>query len=283
MTYQQYQAAVGPKVRGSWGLQAFLDKDLDFFVMLSSITSIVGNRGQANYAAGNAYQDALARQLVSRGVKAVSINLGTIKSVGYVVENYERVQKQGEIFTPWDGISEEQLHSIIEYHIDPRVDFTGQRLRSSTIAGLMQASSFIKKGFPLPAFMNYPLFKQLHAADLSIAPVNEETDFPIQKMLRSCHTLDGAAKYVEKALQHQIMNMMSVPKEEFDPHKPLQAYGVDSLIAIEIRTWISETMGANIAILDILSRCSIVEFSAKVAGLSSMVPVTKIGIGNEAD
>jgi hypothetical protein len=99
MTYQQYQAAVGPKVQGPWGLQAFLDKGLDFFVMLSSITSIVGNRGQANYAAGNAYQDALARQLVSRGVKAVSINLGTIKLVGYVAENHEMVQKQDEIFT----------------------------------------------------------------------------------------------------------------------------------------------------------------------------------------
>src|SRR5579871_4459747 len=139
MTYHQYQLAIGPKVRGSWGLQAFLDKDLDFFVMLSSITSMVGNRGQANYAAVNSYLDALARQLVSRGVKAVSINLGTIKSVGYVAENYERVQKQGEISTPWDGISEEQLHSIIEYHIDPRVDFTGRKLRSSTIAGLLTA------------------------------------------------------------------------------------------------------------------------------------------------
>jgi hypothetical protein len=283
MTYQQYQAAVGPKVRGSWGLQAFLDKDLDFFVMLSSITSIVGNRGQANYAAGNAYQDALARQLASRGVKAVSINLGTIKSVGYVAENYERVQKQGEIFTQWDGISEEQLHSIIEYHIDPRVDFTRQRHRTSTIAGLITAPSFTKKGLPLPAFMSYPLFKQLHAADLSVASVNEETDFPIQKLLRSCHSLDAAAKYVEKALQHQITNMMSIPKEEFDPHKPLQSYGVDSLIAVEIRTWISKSMGADVATLDILSRCSVVEFSAKVAGLSSMVPVTKPGIENGVD
>jgi hypothetical protein len=277
MTYQQYQAAVDPKVRGSWNLQAVLDKDLDFFVMLSSITSIVGNRGQANYAAGNAYQDALARQLASQGVKAVSINLGTIKRVGYVAENYERVQKQGEIFTQWDAMSEEQLHSIIEYHIDPRVA-TAQGLRSQTISGLMTASAITKKGVPLPAFMSYPLFKQLHAADLSTASTNEETEFPIQKLLRSCDSLDAAAKYVEEALQHQLSSMMSVPKEEFDPHKPLQAYGVDSLIAVEIRTWISKSMGADVAVFDILGRSSIVEFCAKVAGLSSLVQVTKLGI-----
>jgi KR domain/Phosphopantetheine attachment site len=251
--------------------------------MLSSITSIVGNRGQANYAAGNAYQDALARQLVSQGVKAVSTNLGTIKTVGYVAENFERVQKQGEIFTQWAGISEEELHSIIEYHIDPRVNFTAQGLRFQSIAGLMTASAIAKKGVPLPAFMSYPLFKQLHAADLSAASVNEETDFPIQKLLRSCDSLDAAAKHVEEALQHQLSSMMSVPKEEFDPHKPLQAYGVDSLIAVEIRTWISKSMGADVAVFDILGRSSIVDFSAKVASLSSLVHVTRPGTENHVD
>jgi acyl carrier protein len=68
---------------------------------------------------------------------------------------------------------------------------------------------------------------------------------------------------------------MSVPKEEFDPYKPLVAYGVDSLIAVEIRTWISKSIGAEIAIFDILGRNSIVDFSAKVAGLSSLVHVAK--------
>jgi hypothetical protein len=76
---------------------------------------------------------------------------------------------------------------------------------------------------------------------------------------------------------------MSVPKEEFDPYKPLQAYSVDSLIAVEIRTWISKSMGADVAILDILGRSSIVEFSTKVAALSSIVTATKPGIENQAD
>lgn len=115
MTYEQFQAAVGPKVRGTRNLHAILGDDLDFFVMLSSITSIVGNRGQANYAAGNAYQDALAMQLVSKGIKAASINLGTIKTVGYIAENRERMQKQGGIATQWAGMSEDELHSVIEY------------------------------------------------------------------------------------------------------------------------------------------------------------------------
>lgn len=113
--YQQFQAAIGPKVQGSRNLQHVLGDKLDFFVMLSSITSVVENRGQANYAAGNAYQDAFASHLVSRGIKAVSLNLRSIKTVGYVAENRERMQRQGVITTQWTSISEEDLHSIIEY------------------------------------------------------------------------------------------------------------------------------------------------------------------------
>lgn len=74
-----------------------------------------------------------------------------------------------------------------------------------------------------------------------------------------------------------------MPKEEFDPHKPLQAYGVDSLIAVKIRTWIFKGMGADVAVFDILGRNSIVDFSAKVAGLSSLVKVTKLGTESHAD
>jgi hypothetical protein len=282
MTYQQFQAALGPKVRGTKNLCTVLGNGLDFFVMLSSITAIVGNRGQANYAAGNAYQDALAKQLVSQGVKAASINLGTIKTVGYVAENRERVKKQGEIFTQWDGISEEELHSIIEYHIDPRVNFNGHGSRFQSIAGLMTAPAIKKKGIPIPAFMKYPLFKQLHAVDVSAVSTNDETEFPIQKLLSSCDSLEAAAKYVEEALQLQLLSMMSVPKGEFDPYKPLVAYGVDSLITVEMRTWISKSTGADVAIFDILGRSSIVEFSAKVASLSSLVHITRSTVGVDA-
>ncbi|THC88924.1 hypothetical protein EYZ11_011625 [Aspergillus tanneri] len=62
MTYSDFSAAVRPKVVGSLNLHnAFLTQHLDFFILLSSAAGIVGNSGQANYAAGCTFQDALAR------------------------------------------------------------------------------------------------------------------------------------------------------------------------------------------------------------------------------
>ena len=52
MTPEQWSLSVNPKASGTWNLHRFLPKELDFFVMLSSIMGILGGRGQANYNAG---------------------------------------------------------------------------------------------------------------------------------------------------------------------------------------------------------------------------------------
>jgi NAD(P)-dependent dehydrogenase (short-subunit alcohol dehydrogenase family) len=82
MTPEQWTLSVNPKAPGAWNLHKNLPKDLDFFVMLSSSSGIAGTRGQANYAAGNTFLDALAHYRVSCGLKAVSINVGPVLVTG---------------------------------------------------------------------------------------------------------------------------------------------------------------------------------------------------------
>lgn len=93
MSHAEYFDAVEPKTIGSLHLhQAFLSQPLDFFIMLSSAAGIVGNTGQANYASGCTFQDALARHRIDLGLRGHSIDLGMIQSAGYVAENPEAVQ-----------------------------------------------------------------------------------------------------------------------------------------------------------------------------------------------
>ncbi|KAH9222301.1 hypothetical protein DL95DRAFT_508189 [Leptodontidium sp. 2 PMI_412] len=60
MSYDDWVAAIDPKIAGSWNLHKLLPDNLEFFIMLSSTSGIVGNPGQANYAAGNTFQNGLA-------------------------------------------------------------------------------------------------------------------------------------------------------------------------------------------------------------------------------
>ena len=112
MKLDQWKDAVWPKVQGSWNLHKLLPSGLDFFIMLSSISGIMGNRGQANYAAGNTFMDALAHHRVHSGERATSLNLGFFLSAGVVKESaaLEKHYASGLPFTP---VTESQLHSLL--------------------------------------------------------------------------------------------------------------------------------------------------------------------------
>lgn len=69
-------------MQGSWNLHELMPKDLDFFVFLSSSTGVIGARGQANYATGNGFQDAIAHHRRSQGLAGVSLDLGLILGAG---------------------------------------------------------------------------------------------------------------------------------------------------------------------------------------------------------
>ncbi|KAF6789996.1 KR domain-containing protein [Colletotrichum sojae] len=87
MTLEQWNLAIRAirtKVDTAWNLHRLLPQDLDFFVLLSSLAGVLGQMATANYAAGCAFQDALARHCVERGQKAVSLDIGWMRDVGIV-------------------------------------------------------------------------------------------------------------------------------------------------------------------------------------------------------
>lgn len=87
----------GPKVQGTQNLhELFHDQQLDFFVMFSSLASIVGNRGQSNYAAANLFMSAVAEQRRARNLAASVMHIGMVLSVGYVSSRgtYEAALRQ---------------------------------------------------------------------------------------------------------------------------------------------------------------------------------------------
>ena len=85
MTPQEFREPILPKVSGTWNLHKVAqeqDRLLDFFTLLSSISGLVGQLGQSNYAAGNAFLEAFTTYCLQQGLPACSINLGPVEGVG---------------------------------------------------------------------------------------------------------------------------------------------------------------------------------------------------------
>ncbi len=88
LNWERMHKVMAPKMLGAWNLHTqTLNTPLDFFLLFSSFTSLVGNPGQGNYVAANIFLDALAHYRHAIGLPALTINWGSIADVGYVTRN----------------------------------------------------------------------------------------------------------------------------------------------------------------------------------------------------
>lgn len=83
MKYEDWVNSLRPKVSGTRHLHTHLPQDLDFFIILSSIAGVIGNPAQANYAAGNNYEDAIAHYRRARGLASTTINAGMVMDASH--------------------------------------------------------------------------------------------------------------------------------------------------------------------------------------------------------
>lgn len=85
MSTEEMKEVLGPKIDGTNNLdQLFRNENLDFFVLFSSASSVIGNSGQSNYAAANGYLMSIARQRRARGLAASTFDIGRVTGLGYV-------------------------------------------------------------------------------------------------------------------------------------------------------------------------------------------------------
>ncbi len=83
MSHDEFNHVTTSKIQGAWLLHQMVgSRPLDFFVMFSSVASMLGAMHYAHYAAGNTFMDVLARYRTGQGLPALSLNWGPWNHVG---------------------------------------------------------------------------------------------------------------------------------------------------------------------------------------------------------
>ncbi|KAK0748473.1 hypothetical protein B0T21DRAFT_420395 [Apiosordaria backusii] len=273
LTLEDLNAVLRPKVQGSANLEAAFgcSDSLDFFVFLSSASSVVGVPGLANYNAANLFMTGLAQQRRKRGAPASVIDIGVLCDVGYLTKSsnaFEAVELASKHNTK--PLSEADLHVMFAEAI-----FAGGRDFEKeadlvTGLGLWDLSdpdqSRRPNWFNLPRMSHFLVEGRVSSEKGQMGTDADSSADQDSLMGTIASAPPGTALDVlESALGRKLQHTLQIPLEQkIDPLSPLLSLGLDSLVAIQLRTWISKELGVNIPALKILDSPSIRELSAEI-------------------
>ncbi|KAF4632818.1 hypothetical protein G7Y89_g5307 [Cudoniella acicularis] len=267
MTYEQWIESTRPKVQGSWNLHQNLP-NVDFFITLSSFSAIFGNRGQSNYAAAGAYEDALAHYRRAHGQHATTLDLGIMRDIGVLAETGIT-----ESLREWEkpyGIREIEFLALMERAIAG--DITGT-ISPQVLTGLATAGSAFAAGITPPFYLDNARFSIMARTDIrGQTSATAGDSVSAQMLISQAKSFEEAADYVLTALVKHVAKMLQASASEIDTSRFLHSYGIDSLVAIEIVNWALKEIKSNITVFDVLAGVPMTTTANKIAEKSGALP-----------
>ncbi|KAF1961788.1 hypothetical protein CC80DRAFT_500152 [Byssothecium circinans] len=252
-------AVLRPKTVGTLNLVRHLPHDLDFLVLLSSVSGMTGSRGQANYAMANTFQDGLARRLAAEGRACLSLNLGSILSVGFAAEHDLTASLRRDGFV---GLPVATFLGLLDWACDPTNRTARDPMTAQLVSGLAGAQCLDPDHFRGVYWASKPMFRPL--LQLSTAAVrNDPTDAKVPTKnnftAQTANAEDASALFevALAALTDRLARLLAVPVEDIDHKRPVTAFGIDSLIGLELRQWAKKELKADITVLDIMQTKSV--------------------------
>ena len=275
MTYSQWMQCTKPKVDGTWNLHEVMPKDVDFFITLSSIAGIVGNPGQSNYNSANSYQDGICHYRRSLGLKAVTVDVGGVGGFGWLDEN-----KGGSSFAEIMSnlmINPDELFTLLKSAITGYTSW-GNECPAQLVTGIGSggtSAAHVASGGRDPYFWLEMQGRFAYLRKLDISPTvalekNAVAEF--KKDLAEVKTMADAGLIIQGALTAKLAKSLMISPEDIDTSLPTSTYGVDSLVAAELRNWCGQEIKAVVSVFDFLNAVPISTLALQIAENSALVP-----------
>ncbi|KAI1768458.1 hypothetical protein GGR53DRAFT_532368 [Hypoxylon sp. FL1150] len=254
MEYDQVTDVIRPKVLGSIHLdRIFYDVDLDFFVLLSSINCVIGNVGQANYAAANMGMVGVAGCRRKRGLRSSVVNVGAIIGVGYITQS-DRQLDVTVAKTAMMHLSEQDFHQIFAEcmevgHLD---NANGPEIST----GLL---SVPPDSINIPPWYSDPKFARFRVRQSSTDDGNDESQgktdtASIQELLQACRSRQDVFQVIKEAYGAQLRRTLQVDMSSDELMMMRGAeVGFDSLISVDVRSWFLKNFQVSIPVLKIMA------------------------------
>ncbi|MFK7892558.1 MAG: SDR family NAD(P)-dependent oxidoreductase [Granulosicoccus sp.] len=231
---ERISAVMRPKILGARNLDAATEHlPLDFFVLFSSVASVIGNARQGNYVAANAWLDAFAANRQARDLAATSINWGPIADVGMAASNDILTKTLAASGFTATTVSQgmEALERILQWDVEQIGLFD---LDWSTWSSIEPASG------------SSPRFAALVATDS-----DQMDDNPLYKEL-SLMAQEDRGELIAYLLIEKIAETLRIPADKLEATDSISDLGMDSLMAVELQMGIKQSIGVEVSALEMM-------------------------------
>ena len=211
------------KVRGAWNLhQQTAGCELDFFILFSSAATILGASGQANYVAANAFLDSLAHYRQAQGLPAMAVDWGCWADTSnspLSKETAERLETLG--MTPLAPAEALGAFELLLGSDVPQAGF--MRLKWQTF---------------LRAPYDSPFFDDVRPQNTFVQPAADD----LLQRLKKAAASQRRAMLVEHISRCVVQVLGLGAGYRIDELQPIRELGADSLLSVELRNRLSETV-----------------------------------------
>ncbi len=248
---ERFEKVLAPKVLGAKYLDELTRKDhLDQFVLFSSMTTMLGNPGQANYVAANGYLEGLARARRQKGLPGLAIGWGAIGDVGFLARNAEVSKKLSKHLGSSMIVAREGL--------DVLTDVMGRdqgRIEEAVIH--IGRFDWATTSQALPV-MKQNLFRHL-ALTRSNAAAQQNT-LDLVAMITGKDDKE-AKQIVCDLLARELSEILRLPVDDIEPNRPLADFGMDSLMGLELRMGVQKRFNIEIPLVTLSGGTNIEDFA----------------------
>ncbi|KAF4983054.1 hypothetical protein FZEAL_1454 [Fusarium zealandicum] len=264
MSHDDYMTAIKPKVQGTRNLDdAFGASDsLDFFIMLSSITAILGKSGQSNYSVGNAYQDAFAHSKKTSKCRYITLNLGAVDgslAITSLPTAQQEVMRRGSVLMSFD-----EVFTVLGYAMSPQAN---ENDLHQLILGFDRKSM---EAVHDEAALANPMFGQVPHLEQK-GETTKEAATDIGKLIQQAATPAEVESIVVGGIRQRFAMFTATPVEEIDPDVSMESFGLDSLVAIELKNFLVRTFQATLQTSEVLDAQNISSLAKTIILRSKLV------------
>ena len=242
-------------------LDAFQDEKIDFFAVISSPWGFTGATN-VEQAISSAHCSILVASNYFKTYPVFEVDVGTMAFSWHdpIAKTSPATRSKNQQLL----LFKQGLYAVLDsvFNVKPRKGSV-----TNMVVDLHTRDSTDSQGL----LSTNPRFLYLGShKSISQSTQKDETQ-SLERELQSCHDLESSTTLLCSVLAKRLGKLLACPPEEFKPSSSIAEFGIDSLVAAELRAWIFQKLGSSIKVEEILGRDSVIGIARKIAERSPLL------------